>query len=339
MALAIKENVILKDYTTLKTGGVGRFMVEVVSADELVEAADFAKKNQLEILVIGSGSNLLIADEGFAGLVIKVNILGREYENDDRQVTLTCGAGEVLDEVVAETVLQGYWGLENLSAIPGTIGATPVQNVGAYGVEIKDLVRSVEAFHLPTKTKKVFTNQECKFDYRDSFFKTDEGKNYVITKVVFTLSKNPNPKIAYADLQKKFSDTEVTLEKIRQEIIAIRANKFPDWKVVGTAGSFFKNPVVAKSVAEALSLKYPDLPLYRVDENSLKIPLGFVLDKVCNLKGYRVGKVGLYQNQALVLVNYEDATATEIKNFAEEISRVVENKTGIKIEPEVRFVF
>ncbi|MEZ4195118.1 MAG: UDP-N-acetylmuramate dehydrogenase [Candidatus Paceibacterota bacterium] len=339
MTLAIKENVSLKDYTTLKTGGVGLYLVEVGSVEELGQAVDLAKQHQLPVLVIGEGSNFLISDEGFSGLVIKVNILGRDYVEDGETVTFTCGAGETLDKIVAETVTKGYWGLENLSAIPGTVGATPVQNVGAYGVEIKDVVKTVETFHLLTKEKKVFTNHECRFGYRDSFFKTDEGRNYVITKVSFVLSKNAKPKIDYADLQKFFSGSEISLEKIRQAIISIRANKFPDWKVVGTAGSFFKNPIVDKVVVDSILLRYPDLPVYQVDENSFKIPLGFVLDKICNLKGYRVGQVGLYENQALVLVNYGENNATEIKNFVTEITKIVAEKTGIKIEPEVRFVF
>ncbi|MCA9313799.1 FAD-binding protein, partial [Candidatus Saccharibacteria bacterium] len=166
MTLAIKENVSLKDYTTLKTGGVGLYLVEVGSVEELGQAVDLAKQHQLPVLVIGEGSNFLISDEGFSGLVIKVNILGRDYVEDGETVTFTCGAGETLDKIVAETVTKGYWGLENLSAIPGTVGATPVQNVGAYGVEIKDVVKTVETFHLLTKEKKVFTNHECRFGYR-----------------------------------------------------------------------------------------------------------------------------------------------------------------------------
>jgi len=336
----IRENVSLAEYTTFKIGGPARYFAETTNEEELASALLLAEANSLPVLVIGSGSNLLIADEGFPGLVIKVAMLGIEYHSlEDGSVRLVCGAGETLDVVIDDCVKRGYWGLENLSAIPGTIGATPVQNVGAYGVEINDVVESVETINLVTKEKKVFSNYECKFSYRDSIFKSFEGKNFLITKVFFKLNQNPNPKITYADLAKRLDGQIVTLKNIRDTVISVRAGKFPDWKIIGTAGSFFKNPIIKKAQAQALLSKYPDLPVYAVDDNNLKIPLGFVLDKICHLKGYRVGKVGLYTEQALVLVNYEDATADEVKKFAREISRIVEEKTGIKIEAEVRFIF
>lgn len=339
MVSNLKENIPLSDYTTLKTGGVARFMVTVSSVEGLSEATDFAKEKNLPILIVGGGSNLLIPDEGFSGLVIKINLLGLEYADvGEGKIELMCGAGEIFDDVILDTVERGFWGMENLTSIPGTVGATPIQNVGAYGVEIKDLVIKVEAYHLPTNTLKFFSNSECKFGYRDSFFKTDEGKDYVITKVFLALSKNPNPKIDYADLKLGLKDKEVTLTTIRKVVKEIRGKKFPDWSVVGTAGSFFKNPIIPKELGEKLQAQYPGLSTYPVDENNLKIPLGFILDKVCGLKGFREGEVGLYKEQALVLVNYGKATTEDIKKFAEKISIIVEEKTGIKIEPEVRFV-
>ncbi|HMO77691.1 MAG TPA: UDP-N-acetylmuramate dehydrogenase [Candidatus Paceibacterota bacterium] len=338
MALVIEENVNLAKYSTLQTGGAARYFVRVSSEEEVKQAASFAQQNSLLVLCLGGGSNVLIADEGFAGLVILNELKGREYQHNNDEVTLVCGAGEVLDEVVAETVARGYWGLENLSAIPGTVGATPIQNVGAYGVEVAQLITKVETMNLVSGEKKIFSKVECNFGYRDSFFKTSEGKKYFITHVHFTLKKNSTAKINYLDLQKYFVDTTPTLADIRKAITLIRSQKFPDWKVVGTAGSFFKNPFVTAKEAERLLALYPDLPTYEAEPGLVKIPLGYVLDKLCGLKGYRSGAVGLFQAQALVLVNYGGATTSEIKNFAAEIAEKVFAKTKIIISPEVTYV-
>ncbi len=339
MALDVRENISLKEYTTFKTGGVARYFVEVKTEEEVIEAGHFAKQNDLPLLIICGGSNLLVSDEGFAGLVMINSLKGSKYlEGEDDSVLLEVASGEVFDEVVAESVSRGYWGLENLSAIPGTVGATPVQNVGAYGCEIGDLILQVEAINLYTNNKKIFTNSQCKFGYRESIFKTEEGNNFFITKVFLKLSKEVSPKLSYADLKKQFVDYIPTLPEIRNSIIVIRSKKFPDWKVVGTAGSFFKNPIITSKQADELLAVYPEVPVYHTGAGMVKIPLGYLLDKVCGLKGYRQGKVGLYKEQALVLVNYGDATTNEIKNFANEISEIVFAKTKINISPEVRFI-
>ncbi len=338
MTLSISENVSLRAHTTLKTGGVARYVVEVRTVAEVVEARQFAMQTALPQLVLGGGSNVLVEDAGFAGVVILNKLKGIKYVEHEDTVTLVCQSGELLDEVVADTVTRGYWGLENLSAIPGTVGATPVQNVGAYGVEIGNIISKVEAYNLQTGEYKIFSNQECEFGYRDSFFKKEIGKNYFITAVHMQLSKKINPQLAYADLVKIFSDQIPTLESVRNAIIKIRSQKFPDWKVIGTAGSFFKNPIITSVQGEVLRTQYPLLPQYDAGVGLVKIPLGYVLDKVCGLKGYRVGAVGLFTAQALVLVNYGGATTAEIKNFVAEVQQKVFTKTGINIFPEVRFI-
>jgi UDP-N-acetylmuramate dehydrogenase len=339
MPIQIQENILLSDYTTLKTGGVARYFGTVTNQADLAEVVAFARKEGLPLLFLGGGSNLLIDDTGFDGVVVFCAIMGREYtEREDGQVTLVCGAGEVLDEVVAESVERGYWGLENLSSIPGTVGATPVQNVGAYGVEVSHLITNVEVCNVVTGEIDVLDTEECEFGYRESFFKKENGKNYFIVSVHFVLQKNPTPKIGYADLRDKFAGTMPSVVEVRAAVIAIRRAKFPDWTVLGTAGSFFKNPVVRRFEADALREKYPELPQYEAGEGMVKISLGYVLDKVCGLRGYKVGNVGLYEAQALVLVNYGGATSTEIKKFATHISDLVYNKTKIIISPEVRFI-
>ncbi len=339
MSLLIQENVLLKPYTTLQTGGVARYVLTVTSLAELEEAAQFIAEKKLTYLVIGGGSNILVPDEGFAGVVILNQLKGMSYMEETAEgIVLEAAAGEVFDEVVEKTVAEGYWGLENLSAIPGTVGATPIQNVGAYGVEMSDVIVGVDVYDMKEFSTKYFSVEECEFAYRESFFKTDKGKKYFITAVYIRLKKNPTPKIAYADLQKRFGSEEPTLLKIRESVIAIRSEKFPDWKVVGTAGSFFKNPVIDLDHADTLKKQFPELPMYEAGVGMFKIPLGYVLDKVCRLKGIRYGQVGLYEQQALVLVNYGDASSEEIKKFAQTIIDVVFRKTKIVITPEVQYI-
>lgn len=338
MTLNIRENIKLEAYTTLQTGGVARYVVEVESLDEVREAVIFAQQKSLPYFFLGSGSNVLVDDAGFPGVVILNKIKGVEYFENGEEITLACGSGEILDEVVLDTVKRGFWGMENLSAIPGTVGATPVQNVGAYGVEVGDLISEVEAVNVDDGTVKIFSNSACEFSYRNSFFKKENGKKYFITKIKFKLNKIPNPKISYADLVKKFSDTVPTQSEIRESLISIRGEKFPDWRVVGTAGSFFKNPIITKVEAGALSTEFPLVPLYEMEDGMVKIPLGYLLDKVCGLRGYQEGVVGLFPAQALVLVNYGGATSIEIKTFANKIIKIIFEKTKIIIEPEVRFI-
>lgn len=338
MSLNIQENISLNAHTTLQIGGFARYFVEVGNVEEVRAAMSFAQQNSLPLLVLGGGSNLLVSDEGFAGLVVKNIFKGLEITDEGETVRVVGGAGEVFDEVVEAVVARGYSGLENLSAIPGTLGATPVQNVGAYGVEIGELVDQVRAINLESGEEKIFLKSECKFNYRDSFFKSSEGRKYFITEVTLRLEKNSLPKISYADLAKCFPDTTPAVGEIRNAVIKIRSAKFPDWHVVGTAGSFFKNPIIPREHYEQLAVQYKDLPHYEAGEGLVKIPLGYVLDKLCGLKGYRAGTVGLYEAQALVLVNYGGASALQVKEFVNEVAQKVFQKTQIKIEPEVNFV-
>ncbi|MCB9814252.1 UDP-N-acetylmuramate dehydrogenase [Candidatus Nomurabacteria bacterium] len=339
MGLLIEKNVSLAEHTTLKVGGAADYLVEVRTVEELVEGLRFAQQTATLPLIIGSGSNILVSDAGYHGLVIKNLITGVIYDTSDQdKVLLTCGAGEQLDTVIADTVARGYWGLENLSAIPGTIGATPIQNVGAYGVEVSSLITSVEAVQADTLEVKKFTNAECQFGYRDSFFKTPLGKKWAVTKVTFNLSKKISPQLEYKDLISLKEIKNISSMQIRNEVINIRSKKFPDWHRVGTAGSFFKNPIIKNEVYEKLKVEWPDLPGYPASETETKVALGWVLDKVCNLKGFCRDGVCLYEQQALVLVNIGSQSAEAIIKFENFVIDEVNKKTGIAIEPEVLHV-
>ena len=251
--LKVRRQVPLAPLTTLQIGGVADYFVAVEDREELSEAVRYAKEKNLPITILGGGSNVLIKDSGLPGLTIHNLISGRREETVGKDVLVTAGAGEDFDALVAWSVTQGYWGLENLSHIPGLVGATPIQNVGAYGTEIKDLVTEVETYNLDTESIQKFTNQECQFAYRHSFFKTPTGKNFVIVSVTYRLSTICSPKLSYPDLERRLKETtEPSLEQIRAAIIDIRSQKFPDWKKVGTAGSFFKNPLI--TTAHNLSL-------------------------------------------------------------------------------------
>lgn len=336
--MEIQPQVGLDIYTTLQVGGPAKYFCEVRSVNDIQHARLFAQKNQLPVLVIGGGSNLLFRDLGYDGLVVKNCLTGRAHDVRDDSVLATFAAGETFDDVISETVKLGYWGLENLSHIPGTVGATPIQNVGAYGVEIEDLVTEVRAIHIETGELRAFTKDECEFSYRDSFFKSNKGKGWCIVSVTYRLSRVPRPILTYKDLVSLQEFGEAANQThIRSRVIDIRSAKFPDWTTIGTAGSFFKNPIVATAYADKLQEKYPDLPVYPVSKTESKVSLGYLLDKICGLRGYMAGSVGLYEKQALVLIN-NGKSADEIEAFVSWVQAKVFEKTGITIEQEVRTV-
>ncbi len=336
MDLVVREQVRFSELTTLKTGGCARYCTAVTTIEELKAAVVFAQQKQLPFFVVGGGSNLLASDAGYGGVVIQMQIPGREYVEDaEGCVVATFGAGEMLDAVVADTVALGYWGIENLSHIPGTVGATPVQNVGAYGVEVSDCIQSVTVYDVTDGVIRLFTNAACQFQYRDSVFKKVPTGQYIIVAVTMLLSKKPQPHIQYGDLTKIFHDVVPTQTAIRSALISIRSKKFPDWHEVGTAGSFFKNPIVTIDTATALQMQYPELPVYPVGTAHAKLSLGYILDKICGLKGYRIGLVSLYSEQALVLVADSGATTADIAHFVTVVSERVYAETQLRIEREV----
>ncbi len=337
--MKVQEHEPLSAHTTLRLGGTARYFVSVTSIEELREALTFAQEHAAPLCVLGGGSNVLFSDAGWTGLVVQIALQGTEYIEDSKgDARVTVAAGRMWDELVAETVSQGLWGMENLSGIPGTVGATPVQNVGAYGVEVADIIDWVEVLDLTTHALHILSLSECAFGYRDSVFKHSEGKKYIVTRVAFRLSTHPKPIVSYRDLAAFFADrTEVGVQEVRDAVLSIRAAKFPDLAVVGTAGSFFKNPIISKRQYDAIAHTFGAVPSYPVDAQRVKIPLAWVLE-ACGWKGKRIGHMGCWDAQPLVLVHYGEGTATELILFADQIRHDVAARARIDIEPEVRIV-
>ncbi len=332
--MQIQENILLKDFTTLKVGGLAKYFCLIESITDLEQATAFIKEKQITFFILGGGSNLLFSDSVFEGLIIKNKILKREISNN----ILTLGSGEKLDQIISFALENSLYGLENMSGVPGTIGGSVFQNAGAFGLEMKDVVKEVRGINIENGEYFVFKNEDCQFVYRGSIF--SKNKNLIITEVDLSLNTEFKPNLNYTGLQAIFTKYEnIKAVDLRREIIEMRNQRLPDWNKFGTAGSFYKNPIIKASDFNLLKEKYPELPGFVDEKQMVKISLGWVLDKICNLKGYRDGEVGLYENQALVLVNFGQATSEEIKNFSEKIKNIVKEKIGIEIEEEVEKVF
>src|SRR3989344_5336890 len=327
--MRIEENVPLAPHTTFRLGGPARYFSCIKTVEELRHSLDFSKSRNLEILLLGGGSNLLISDAGFGGLVIKIEITGVEREGD----TLIAGAGESWDALVAHTVAGGWWGLENLSGIPGTVGAAPVQNIGAYGAEIKDSVRWVEVLDRHSGEVVRMESAVCGFGYRTSIFKR-EPQRYVVMRAAFALTKDGTPNASYKDLA---GIARLNLDEIRQKVLEVRSQKFPDLSKEGTAGSFFLNPVVSGQKAAELLEKYPGLPQFAA-ENGVKVSLAWLLDNVLHAKGMQEGGARLYERQPLVIVAGVGASARDVTALKEKIKKEVQEKLDIMLEEEVRVV-
>ena len=326
----IQKNISLKDFTTFNIGGEAKYFCSVKSLVELKEAITFSKEKNLPIFVLGGGSNILVADEGYHGLVIKNEILGKKIEEG----RLVVCSGEILDDVVKYSIDASLFGLENLSGIPGTIGGATVQNAGAYGLEIKDYLYSVTGVDASSGESFVYYNNDCHFSYRASIFK--DNKNLIITEIQFKLNKEFIPQLEYAGLKKFLTSNEFPSPKeVRETVLKIREEKLPDWHKLANAGSFFKNPTISQDKFTQLKNNFPQIPSFPESGDKVKVPLAWILDNICGLKNYREGSVGLYEKQPLILVNYGNATEKEISIFAEKIKNIVIEKTGIEIEEEV----
>ena len=336
----LEEDILLQPFTTFHIGGPARFFVRVETTAELLEALAFAKEKNLPLFILGGGSNVLIAEEGFPGLVIKIELRGISFTDRGEKVEAIVAAGEVWDVFVEKVVAEGFFGIENLSGIPGTVGGTPIQNVGAYGAEVGQIIQWVEAVDTKSGELVTLSNGDCHFSYRSSFFKSDEGRRFIITRVCFSLGKKGIPNLSYRDVREFFAaekNPNPSLTEVRDAILAIRARKFPDLTKVGTAGSFFKNPIVTAEQLEPVLGLFPDLPHTLLPSGEVKIALGGLLDRL-GWKGIREGDTGVFPNQELVLVNYGGAKAGDIVGLASRISADVKKKTGITIAPEIIFV-
>ena len=334
---------ILRDYSLLPHNTFGMdvkasVFIEYASVKELKEVLNlYVKDNQW--LHIGKGSNLLFIGD-YSGIILHSAIKGYEVIHEDtNEVVVRVGAGEVWDDFVAMTVENEWYGAENLSLIPGEVGASAVQNIGAYGVEAKDLIVGVEAIEVSTGKECIFKNEECGYAYRESVFKSSLKYQYLVTHVSYRLKKTPCYHLDYGNIRLELEKQKacLTLANVRQTIISIREAKLPDPKLQGNAGSFFMNPVISRKHFEALLVDYPLMPHYEVDAESIKIPAAWMIDQ-CGWKGKRLGRAGVHDKQALVLVNLGGAVGTEVIALSEAIQKSVYEKFGINILPEVNFI-
>ncbi len=333
--LKIEENISLKDKHTFGCEVSARYFSNCTSMYDLKEALEFAEINTLEVFILGGGSNLLFLKD-FPGLIIQINISGIEIiEDTDTYSVYKVGAGENWDLFVEEMVGRGLSGLENLSFIPGTIGGAAVQNIGAYGQEISSIIESVNVFDRVKGGEVKIEKKDLVYGYRDSIFKHNTDR-YIVLSVIFNLPKEFVPNLSYSDLKYMQDFKVITSAIVRKNVGEIRAKKFPDLNTTGTAGSFFMNPIVEATVAQDMQSKYPDIPCYDVAPTQKKLSAAYILDKICNLKGYGEGFVQLYQNQPLVVTNIEfNAIGSEISSFIAKVKDTVFQKTGIKLESEV----
>ena len=336
------ENISLKDYTTFKTGGSAKYLIEVKSKKEIVKAVDFAKKEKLPIFVLGGGSDILVSDEDFKGVVIRYTGEKLKVISNKSKATVTAEAGMGWDKLVHETVKRNLQGIESLSGIPGTVGASPIQNIGAYGQELKDSFVSLTAYDVEGEKFVEFDKEKCEFSYRESFFKKRANwQKFVITEITLELAKDGKPEVKYASLINYLNEKGIkvpNLEQIRDAVLTLRGAKLEDPKVIGNAGSFFKNPIIEKGKLEKLVEEYPSLPFYEMPNGFIKLFSGWLIEKA-GWKGKSYGAARVSEKNALVITNPEGkATAKEIKALSEAISKDVFNKFGVTLEPEVQYI-
>ncbi len=337
--MEIQSNFSLKKYNTFGIDAKAREFAAVHSVDELRSV--LRENRGKRKFILGGGSNMLLTQD-IDALVIHVDLKGKKVlKEDENHVWIQAQAGENWHEFVLYTIEKNYGGLENMSLIPGNVGTTPIQNIGAYGREIKDTFVSCDALNIETLEMRTFHLDQCAFGYRESVFKNSEKDKYIITSVVFKLTKHSHQiNTAYGDIQAelaKHNVTEPTIKDVSNAVIAIRQSKLPDPKELGNSGSFFKNPVIAKSDFDKIHAKFPDMKFFPVSDTQVKVPAGWLIEKA-GLKGKRFGDAGVHKNQALVLVNYGNATGQEILDVAKIVQDTVKEMFGIAIEAEVNVV-
>ena len=336
--MKIKNNITLKPFNTF---GIDVKAAEFAAISSLGDLKDILNTNPSDLLIVGGGSNLLLTKDVNA-LVLQINIKGiRVISRLENRVQVEVAAGENWHEFVCWCLKENFGGLENLSLIPGNVGTAPIQNIGAYGVELKDSFVSCEALHIQTQELKVFTKEECNFEYRDSIFKQELKGQYIITSVVFELSSQQHIlKTNYGAIESELKSTGVetpTIQDVSKAVISIRNSKLPDPKIIGNSGSFFKNPVVSGSKFQILQSQFQDIPHYNISEDSIKIPAAWLID-TAGFKGKTFGNYGVHSKQALVLVNYGGASGKDILNLSLQIQNAVKLIFDIKLETEVNIL-
>lgn len=334
----MQTQIDLKPYTTFGISSIASYFETFDSTEKLISVLNEVADKKL--LILGGGSNLLLTSN-FDGVVLKNEIKGvKIVKEDDLSLSLKVGAGEVWHELVMHCIEKGYYGLENLSLIPGSVGASPMQNIGAYGVEIKDVFESLEALNIETKETISFSKEACKFGYRESVFKHELKGKYIITSVTFTLSKKENLETKYGAIESQLQAWGIenpNAKDVSDAVIAIRTSKLPNPKEIGNAGSFFKNPVVSIHTLSKIQENYPSAPFYPISEESVKIPAGWLIE-TAGWKGKTIGECGVHTKQALVLVNYGNAKGKEIFALSEQIIQDVYTKFSVTLEREVNII-
>ena len=333
----IQHNISLKAYNTFGIDVTAHQFIEINSLSELKELINTTK----DFFVLGGGSNLLLTKD-IEKLVVHLNLKGRKIlKETDKDILIEAAAGENWHTFVLWCISQNYGGVENLSLIPGNVGTAPIQNIGAYGVEQKDTMYDLKALEIATNQIKTFKNEDCNFGYRNSVFKNDLKGKYIITSVTFKLTKkNHHLNTSYGAIQSELEKNEITnptIKDVSSAVIAIRQSKLPDPKEIGNSGSFFKNPVISTSDFELLLSKHPEAPHYKISDKEVKVPAGWLVEQ-CGFKGKRYGDAGIHKKQALVLVNYGNATGKEIFELSKRIQKTVFEKFGIALEAEVNVI-
>ncbi len=336
--MQVQQNFPLKKYNTFGIGAIAKYFASFSSYKDLNHLIE--TNNNEQKMILGGGSNILFT-KNYDGFILKNEIPGIDIIKEEKDyVFIKAGAGISWHSFVMYCVQNNYGGVENLSLIPGNVGASPMQNIGAYGVEIKDVFYSLEAFHLKEKKLKIFSARDCEFGYRESVFKKNYKGQFAILNVTYRLNKNPVFNISYGAIEKELGKMKVeklSIKAISEAVINIRRSKLPDPALIGNAGSFFKNPVIKKREFVKLESNGIEIPFYKTDEENYKIPAGWLIEQ-CGWKGYRKGDAGCYNKQALVLVNYGNALGEEIYNLSEEIKISVKEKFNIVLEREVNIL-
>jgi UDP-N-acetylmuramate dehydrogenase len=337
--MEIQHDFSLKNYNTFGIEAKAKQFIAVHSIEELNTV--LAKNKNEKKFILGGGSNMLLTQD-IDALVIHIDLKGKKIiqENED-SVWIECQAGENWHEFVLWTIDQNFGGLENMSLIPGNVGTTPVQNIGAYGAEMKDSFISCEAIQIANQENKTFLKEECQFGYRESIFKNQVKDQFIITSVVFKLTKrNHKTNTSYGDILAELTQNNITtptIKDVSNAVIAIRKSKLPDPKELGNSGSFFKNPIVSKKEFEKIHLNFPQMKFYDISETEVKVPAGWLIEQA-GFKGKRFGDAGIHKNQALVLVNYGNATGQEILAISKKIQETIFETYGIQIEAEVNII-
>lgn len=338
--MVIKQNVALRKFNTFGLNVRARYMAVAEHEDDTRKILREPTYRTHPFLILGGGSNLLFSGD-YQGLVLKNNILGKDVVKQDHEfVWLRLGAGENWHQVVLWAIDHGWGGIENLSLIPGTVGAAPMQNIGAYGVELCSVFDNLESIELSSGSTKTFDTADCDFSYRYSVFKGPLKDQFIITRVVLKLRKHPVYNISYGAVAQTLEEMGVeklSVRNISNAVIKIRESKLPDPEKIGNAGSFFKNPVVDRDFFNILKSEYTNIPYYHTDNGRVKIPAGWLIEQ-CDWKGFRRGSIGVHHKQALVLVNFGDAQGQDLVQLASEIQHSVQVKFGIKLDPEVNIV-